>query len=706
MFTNHLKQFVNLKRSEFPKVYTNYENIVGKNSTSYKRIKHDYVVIDKISKFTDGVNDDHLYLLFVYDSEKDKYDVFDKKNVENLTERYGFKYNTENMDNRKIGDSINKGEVLYKSTSYDDNMNYCYGINAKFVYLLHNSTIEDAVACSESISRTMVSTEIESVKVSINDNDILCNIYGDINNYKVFPDINEKIKNKILCAKRRIHNDQVLFDLKKSNLRKINYSSDTLSLIEGKIIDINIYCNRPLNEIDENDFNKQILKYHKMHLNYYERVYKTCKKIMDSGSKYSRDISFYMKKAKNILDDKYKWREGDNSVFSNMVIEFLVERDSYLSVGQKITGRYGNKGVISEIVPDSEMPFLETGERIDFIFNVLGIINRLASFQMYECTITYICNRTVEKLKSMTTMDDKEDLLINIISYFNEDQSKELRKYLDTLDNEGKEIFFDNLDDTGIFIHIPPLWENGATLFDRIRTLYNDHRWIQQYDVFVYRFDRKVKLMKKLVVGDMYIIKLMQTAKKGFSARSTGSLSRKGLPEKSTRAKTHQELYPKTPIRIGIDENLNANIGVTNDLVAQVHLFYRSSVIGRKHLGKMLLTRLSMLDKFKYNRDFKNRNVEILQAFFKSMGLKIEFDEEIYTIPINTGFIQDRLYDDMLIISTSNEFKEIKRRMDVIKNYKKKMMFIGTEERFNEIIDEEVEKQKIAEENYVIKINI
>jgi len=39
--------------------------------------------------------------------------------------------------------------------------------------------------------------------------------------------------------------------------------------------------------------------------------------------------------------------------------------------------RFGDKGVISQIVPDDEMPFTETGLRVDAIFNVLGVVNRL-----------------------------------------------------------------------------------------------------------------------------------------------------------------------------------------------------------------------------------------------------------------------------------------------------------------------------------------
>lgn len=337
MFTSHLRQFVNLEEPEFPKVFTNYENIVGKYSSGYYKAKNDLKVIDKIPKFNNELYNNHLYLLFTYDPEKDYYDVIQKKVVEDLTEKFGFSYNTENMDKKEVGEKIKKGEVLYKTKSYDDDMNYCYGKNVKFMYMLENYTIEDAILVSKSFSNAMRSKEVETVKVSLNDNDIFCNLYGDNENYKCFPDINEYAQ-KILCAKRRIHNDQLLFDVKKSNLRKINFSSDQLYFIEGKIVDINIYCNKPIEEIEDNRFNAQLLKYLKFQKEYYQRIKDRCEEILKSGSKYSSEINFYYQKAKNILDDKYKWKEEDHSVFNHMVIEFLVERDAELCIGQKITG--------------------------------------------------------------------------------------------------------------------------------------------------------------------------------------------------------------------------------------------------------------------------------------------------------------------------------------------------------------------------------
>lgn len=706
MFTSHLRQFVNLNNPDIPKVMTNYENIVGKYSTGYYQAKSELEVIDIIPKFQNGKTDSHIYLMFIYNKHDDKYDVIEKRVVEDLTEKFGFEYDNRVMDSKKVGDTIPKGEVLYKTVSYDDDMNYRYGKNVKFMYLLDNDTIEDAIKISRSLADSMESKEVERVRVTANDNDIFCNLFGkDNDDYKIFPNIGEYVKGKIVCAKRRIHNNQLLYDAKKSNLRKINFSSDVPYFCEGRVVDIDIYCNKPIEEIEDNNFNAQIIEYLRMQENFYRRVYERCREIISSGSEYSNDINFYYKKAKNILDENYKWREEDGSVFNNLVIEFLIERNIPLSVGQKLTGRYGNKGVISKIVPDEEMPVLENGERVHIIFNSLGVVNRLNSQQLFEQSITFICNRVAERMVTLDTSHAAE-LLLRTIWYFNEDQANVLEKYLASLSGKQLTDFIDGIKRSQkIYVHIPPLWEKEA-LFDRLWKLYDEFDWIEPYRVYVQKFGRKIEIMKRLVVGDMYVIKLKQTSKKGFSARSTGSLSKKGVPEKSNKAKTHQELYSKTPIRIGDQENVNSAIGVSTNLIAQLHLFYRSSPIARRQLGEKLMTKIKEIEDFTYQPEFTNRNVEILQAYLKAMGLKIEFSDERYVIDLYTDKLETFESDDRMYICSREEYEDISLKNNIRRKYREDQIFIGSPDEFEELVEKEFQEEKARQDRLVIKIDI
>lgn len=702
MFTSHLRQLVNLVNPDFPKVFTNYENTVGKNSTGYYKAKHNMEVVAKIPKFGDE-NKSHLYLLFVYDKDNDKYHIIEKKIVEDLTEKFGYEYNTEVLDSKEIGSKINKGEWLYNSTSYDKDHNYCYGKNIRFAYMLDNHTIEDAVKVSRSLANSMISKEVERYKVAINDNDILCNLYGDNDVYKSFPDIGEKIKNKILCAKRRIHNDQLLFDLKKSNLRRINFTSDTPALIEGggTIVDIDIYCNKTLDEISENNFNEQLLKYIKYQKEFYEKVYDMCMKIKESGSKYSKDVSFYLAKAKDILDDNVKWREEDNSVFGNIVIEFVIERSVGLAVGQKITGRYGNKGVISQIIEDDEMPMLETGERIDCIFNTLGVINRLNSFQLIEQSINFICNRTRDRLRELSSLEEKEELLFKLLGMLNDKQEERMHKLYRGLSTMQRQAFFKSINDNGIYVNIPPMWEDEP-IFDRLSRIYDEFDWIKPYDVYVNKFNRRIKVMKPMIIGEMYVIKLKQTSKKGFSARSTGNLSMRGVPEKSNKTK---DLYSKTPVRIGIDENFNSMIGVSPETLAKMHLFYRTSVVGRREFGEELVSSINDIESFKFSYDFKNRNAEIFNAYLKCMGLKLNFDDK-YKINIYDDTFKTFESDNKLYICTDEEYEDALLMEEIEDEFRNETLFVGSTEDFERTKQELLVKKKKNKDCFIIDIGV
>jgi hypothetical protein len=345
MFTSHEKQFVNIDNAEPPRVMTTYENVVGEESTGYYKNEKRVKIVHKVPRFGDGVNDNHIYSIFTYDEEADRYDVITKELVEDLTEKFGFAYNTDVLDSKNVGDIIDEDEIVYKSQSYDDDMNYSFGKNAVVMYTIDNWIIEDAIKARKGFCENTVSNEIETIEVPLNDNDILCNLYGDSKNHKGFPDIGERA-DKIVCARRRIHNSQLLYDLKKSNLRKINLSSDQLFYSNGVLVDIVIYSNKTLDELPDNEFYAQIKRYLKMQTEYYEKMFEICDDIIESGSKYSGDIGFYHRKARDILDETCGWREENGGgVFSNIKIKFTFQRKSKLSVGSKITGRYGKIAV-------------------------------------------------------------------------------------------------------------------------------------------------------------------------------------------------------------------------------------------------------------------------------------------------------------------------------------------------------------------------
>lgn len=696
MFTSHLNQLMTLKEPEYPLVFTNYENVVGKFSSSMVKSKSRRRITHKVPKFdTDGISE-HLYTIFLYDEEKDKYYTMTKKIVEDLTEKFGYEYNTENLDSKNIGDYFEEDEVIYQSTSYDEFGNYQYGTNATFAYLISNDTIEDAIVVSKSLADEMLSKEVETVSLSLNDNDILVNLFGKGNEYKGFPDIGEKTNN-ILCARRRIQTRQLLFDIKSDNLKRIDANDDTVFYCKGKVVDINIYCNKTMDELEENKINAQLIKYIKLQNQYYERILTITNEILESGSSFSSEITYLNKRAREVLDPDVKWKEDQSKAFSNIVIEFLVERDVGLEVGQKITGRFGNKGVISRVRSDEDMPILENGKRVDILFNSLGVINRLNSQQIFEQSITFITSRTVERMDELVKENKTQealDLMVKMTNYFNDVEAAKLEDFIEGLSEADKLQFAYEIMDNGINIHIPPmLWEKS--LYDIIKVIYEENPWIEPYDVYIKKFGRYIRMVNRLYVGSMYIMKLKQSAKKGLSVRSTGHISHRGLPEKTKRS--HRELYSKTPIRIGGDENNNMNIGVDSEIINTLHMYYRSSVHGRQLLAQILGTKIEDVDAEDLQDDIiSNRNVEILNAYNKILGVKMVFEDPDKTMMIvdTKNHRLHQLEDGTFIMGSDEDAVKGNIRIKVIDalNKKTKGLEIMSMEEYNEIVERQVNK--------------
>ena len=655
MVTNHLKQYTVLNEGEVPNVFTNYENIFGKHSSALVLADSDYEVVHKVQKYEDYP--DYLYALFVYDKKADKYDIIFKKISEDLTEKFGYKYNNESLDRLRVGDTISKGEVLYKSTSYDEDNNYCYGRNANVAYILDPGNVEDAYVISEDFAEKMVSRQVETPKIVLNDNDFLLNLYGDSKHYQPLPNLGEEVKSHVLCAKRRIINDQILFDMKKSNMMKIIPNSDTVYYAKGFMTDINIYSNKSVDELIEADYNEQIIYYLKNQNRFYQELLDECEKIKASGSKYSDDIGFVLARAKRILDPNYLWKDNEN-VFSNLVIEIQVDRDVKLFAGSKITGRYGDKGVISEIRPTSEMPYTKDGRVVDVIVNPLSCPNRLNPFQWIELSLTHDAALLINELKTKKTNAERWKMLKQFMRYFNErGEADELEKYYTKLAKADQNTFWEDIYEHGIYINYPPMWEDQPAL-DKIAKLKNDFGF-QRDQLYIRKYGREIPIMRNIVVGTKYMLKLKQTSEKNFSARSTGSLSQQGIPEKSNKVRAHEKLYSSTPITLGRDENNNLAIGVNTFMLAKMHLVYRTSPFARREVGKLYTNNILDFKRFKIKPGFKNRNVEILNAKLKGLGLKIDFGFDGLNIEVDDGTLHEFSFGGETYICTRTEMRDI-----------------------------------------------
>ncbi len=75
------------------------------------------------------------------------------------------------------------------------------------------------------------------------------------------------------------------------------------------------------------------------------------------------------------------------------LVKVFIAKKRKISVGDKIAGRHGNKGVISRIMPEYEMPFMEDGTAVDIVLNPLGVPSRMNIGQLLETELGWVANK-------------------------------------------------------------------------------------------------------------------------------------------------------------------------------------------------------------------------------------------------------------------------------------------------------------------------
>ena len=110
--------------------------------------------------------------------------------------------------------------------------------------------------------------------------------------------------------------------------------------------------------------------------------------IFGEKSREVRDTSLKVPHGESgiIVDVKVFTRENSNelSPSTNMIVRVYVAQRRKISVGDKMAGRHGNKGVISRILPQEDMPFLPDGTPLDIVLNPLGVPSRMNIGQVLE----------------------------------------------------------------------------------------------------------------------------------------------------------------------------------------------------------------------------------------------------------------------------------------------------------------------------------
>lgn len=324
MFGINLEQRLQLLQPDVPIVSTGYEYQFGVNSSSYEAAKDELEILAVIPKFKFKPYGHKFYI--VVDSHG-TLKVIERSSYKHITENYGYLYAESPIDNMGVGSVIAPGTVLMKSTSFDDYDNRMDGKNLLLLYNSSEKTMEDGIIISESCAKKLASPLIHKVRMTINDNDIPLNIYGDMNNYKIFPDIGENTHDSILMAYRREKKEEALFSQSFDRLNHL-VISDEKRFVSGRVVDIDVYSNDP-SKLDS-VYYSQIKFYYEQQVEFAKAVVGVVDHYQNDGCIMDYDMQKLYYKCIGIINGKQYFNER---VFSGVNIEITVIEELPVNTG-------------------------------------------------------------------------------------------------------------------------------------------------------------------------------------------------------------------------------------------------------------------------------------------------------------------------------------------------------------------------------------
>ena len=244
----------------------------------------------------------------------------------------------------------------------------------------------------------------------------------------------------------------------------------------------------------------------------------TLAQLKDQYNKAKQDIT------ERFEDKVLKIRSGDDLLPSVMkMVKVFVAIKRRLRPGDKMSGRHGNKGVVSKIVPVEDMPYREDGRPVDIVLNPLGVPSRMNVGQILETHLGWACKEFGEEVKRLVNENNKkiektEKIAKFLKSVYGEEVFKET---VDTLNKSEFRDLCENLQN-GIAISTPVFdgaKEKNVTEMLELAKLPSSGQTTLWDGRTGEKFDRPV------TVGIIYMLKLHHLVEDKIHARSTGPYS-------------------------------------------------------------------------------------------------------------------------------------------------------------------------------------
>ncbi|MGC9350687.1 MAG: DNA-directed RNA polymerase subunit beta [Sulfurovum sp.] len=232
------------------------------------------------------------------------------------------------------------------------------------------------------------------------------------------------------------------------------------------------------------------------------------------------------KRLKNEHEEKLSVLEKDDILPSGVtkLVKVYIATKRKLKVGDKMAGRHGNKGIVSNIVPEIDMPYMEDGTPVEIILNPLGVPSRMNIGQILEVHLGLVGKNLGEQIQEM--FDNKQ-------SDFIEQLREKMIKIADVAKLMNAKETLSKLSDEDL-IKYGRDWAKGVKFAAPVFEGANIAEFEKLFELAKIDTDGKMTLfdgktgeqmLERVNVGYMYMLKLHHLVDEKVHARSTGPYS-------------------------------------------------------------------------------------------------------------------------------------------------------------------------------------
>ena len=309
------------------------------------------------------------------------------------------------------------------------------------------------------------------------------------------------------------------------------------------------------------------------------------------------------------------------------MIKVFIAIKRKLSVGDKMAGRHGNKGVVSTIQPVENMPYMEDGSPVDIVLNPLGVPSRMNVGQVLETHLGRVANGLGKKIEEFLEKNNPAKQIRSFLKNVYECQVAQ--KHFDSMDDQT---FLEFVQKYKPGIHMATPVFDGAKESD-IHRMAEMAGLSKSGQVWLYDGMTGERFSQKVTVGYAYILKLHHLVDEKIHARSIGPYSLVTQQPLGGKAQFGGQRFGEMEVwaleAYGAAYTLQELLTVKSDDVHGRNKIYESIVKGRHQLEpgipesfKVLISELKSLC----------LNVELLQNFEEE---EEESPEETESSPVS-----------------------------------------------------------------------